>query len=148
MAIIIVDDRRLARLLVGLIVEKVPRLILTTNDQFLFIQLNNQLAGMLVVDTLSLMLLVLVENGMDLGNYFILEIFQQRKLLRVSTICITMLMVVLVLLRRKVLFRLPIVLGHLQFRVKNRQEADIHFLDGRHRQLLRLLLINRVIQYA
>ena len=148
MAIIIVDDHRLVRLILGLIVEPVPRLTLTTNDQFLFIQLNNQLDGMLVVDTLSLLLLVLVENGMDLGNYFILEIFQRRKPLRVSTICITMLMVVLVLLRRKALFLLPIVLGHLQFQVQNRQEADIHFLDGQHRQLLRLLHINRAIQYV
>ena len=148
MAIIIVDDHRLVRLLVGLIVEKVPRLTLTTNDQFLFIQLNNQRNGMLIVDILSLMLLVLVENGMDLGNYFILEIFQRRKLLRVSTICITMLMAVLVLLRRKALFLLPIVLGHLQFQVQNRQEADIRFLDGRHHPLLHLLRINRVIQYV
>ena len=148
MVIIIVDDRRLVSLLLGLIAEKVPRLILTTNDPFLFIQLNNQLAGMLVVDILSLLLLVLVENGMDLGHYLILEIFQQRNPLRVSIICITMLMVVLVLLRRKALFRLPIVLGHLQFQVQNRQEADIRFLDGQHHPLLRLLRINRVIKYA
>ena len=146
MVIIIVDDRRLVSLLLGLIVEKVPRLTLTTNDQFLFIQLNNQLAGMLIVDTLSLLLLVLVENGMDLGHSLILEIFQQRNPLRVSTICITTLMVVLVLLRHKALFRLPIVLGHLQFQVQNQQEADIHFLDGRNLLLLRLLRINLAIQ--
>lgn len=47
---------------------KVPHLTLTTNDQFLFIQLNSQLAGTLAVDILSLLLLVLVENGMDLGH--------------------------------------------------------------------------------
>jgi len=68
MVIIIVDDRRLVSLLLGLIREKVPRLTLTTNDQFLFIQLNSQLAGTLAVDILSLLLLVLVENGMDLGH--------------------------------------------------------------------------------
>ena len=103
---------------------------------------------LLVVDILSLMLLVLVENGRDLGHSLILEILKQRNPLRVSTICITMLMVVLVLLRHKALFRLSIVLGHLQFQVQNRQEADIHFLGGQNHPLLRLLRINRVIKYA